>query len=539
MTQDHSRELAPNGPSSPSVTSRLAERTLAERATRSDAPALTGRTLIVGPGGFSTIGEAVASAQDGSTVLVRPGTYRESVAIDRAITLAGDGDRDAIVVLSDDAPCLIVGGQTARIAHLTVRGGGACDEWGGKAAILVSGGSPILDGLVLAESHGIRITKGASPTIHGCVVRDGPRAGIWAQLSTGIIEDNDIFGNALFGIVVRGTGSAPLVRANRVRENDGGVWVSAGASPVIEDNDIYCNITRGIWVDCTAPQIRANRIRGGRRYGIVVSGFAAGRIEANDIFGNAGDGIAITDLGGRAVIRANRIRDNGGMGIRVHSRAAGTIENNEFTGNAGGAIAIEKGATPFLFGNTTADAVQDPVRPMTKDRSRAIVPQSPGSLSVTSRLAQRTLAERVACDRSAITVLVVDDIQETRDRITRWLSFESSIQVVGEAVTGIEALELAHSLRPKVVLMGYGMTEMDGLTATEILLERMLEVAVIVMSIQDDGYYISRAFRAGARGYLLKPFSHDELTTAIRDAPTTHTPTIRGYGTECSPGDAT
>ena len=539
MTQDHSRELAPNGPSSPSVTSRLAERTLAERATRSDAPALTGRTLIVGPGGYSTIGEAVASAQDGSTVLVRPGTYRESVAIDRAITLAGDGDRDAIVVLSDDSPCLIVGRKTTRVAHLTVRGGGACDELGGKAAVLVSGGSPLLEGLILAESYGIRVMKGASPSIHGCVVRDGPRAGIWAQLSTGIIEDNDIFGNALFGIVVWGTGSAPLVRANRIRQNDGGVWVAAGASPVIEDNDVYCNVARGIWVDETAPQIRANRIHGGRRYGIVVSGRAAGTIEANDIFGNAGDGIAITDMNGSTVIQANRIHDNEGVGIRVHSRASGTIENNEFTGNAGGAIAIEKGATPFLFGNTPADAVHDPVRPMTKDRSRAIVPQSPGSLSVTSRLVERTLAERVACDRSAIRVLVVDDMREWRDRIVKLLGFQSGIEVVGVGATGIDALELAPRLRPDVVLMSHWMFEMFGSTATEILLERMPEVAVIVMSLGDHEYFISRALRAGARGYLVVPFTDDDLTTAIREALTTHPPTIRGHGRERRPRDAT
>jgi hypothetical protein len=84
MSEDHLRELAPHGPDSVLVTSRLAERTLAERATRSHALTLNGRTTIVGPGGYSTIGDAVASAQDGDTVLVRPGTYPESVTITRA-----------------------------------------------------------------------------------------------------------------------------------------------------------------------------------------------------------------------------------------------------------------------------------------------------------------------------------------------------------------------------------------------------------------------------------------------------------------------
>jgi pilus assembly protein CpaE len=175
---------------------------------------------------------------------------------------------------------------------------------------------------------------------------------------------------------------------------------------------------------------------------------------------------------------------------------------------------------------------------MTKDRTRALVPQSPGSLSVTSRLAARTLADRIARARSAITVLIVDDIPETRDHLTKLLGFESDIEVVGVAVTGIEALELAHRLNPDVVLMDHHMPEMDGLTATEILLERMPEVAVVMMSIQFDSYYTSRAFRAGAREYLVKPFSSDELMTAIRDARTTNTPRIRGYGAEPSPGGA-
>lgn len=82
------------------------------------------------------------------------------------------------------------------------------------------------------------------------------------------------------------------------------------------------------------------------------------------------------------------------------------------------------------------------------------------------------------------------------------------------------------------------MPEMSGLTATEILLERMPEVAVVMMSIWGEGDYISRAFRAGARQYLVKPFSSDELMTAIRDVRTKHTPTIRGYRRGRSPGNA-
>jgi DNA-binding NarL/FixJ family response regulator len=165
---------------------------------------------------------------------------------------------------------------------------------------------------------------------------------------------------------------------------------------------------------------------------------------------------------------------------------------------------------------------------MTEERSRAVAPHSPGSLSVTSRLAERTLADRAARNPHAITVLIVDDIPETRDHLTKLLGFEPDMLVVGAASTGIEGLELAHRLRPDVVLMDLIMPEMSGLTAMEILLERMPEVAVVMMSVQDDADYIRRAFRSGARKYLVKPFSSDDLTTAIRDARTHHAPERSG-----------
>ena len=172
---------------------------------------------------------------------------------------------------------------------------------------------------------------------------------------------------------------------------------------------------------------------------------------------------------------------------------------------------------------------------MTEGRSRAIEPQSSGSLSLPSRLAARTLSERAARVRSAIKVLVVDDISETRDYLRRLLDFESDIEVIGVAATGIEALELAHRLNPDVVLMDIMMPEMDGVTATKILVEQTPEIAVVMMSVQDHGDYISRAFDAGARGYLVKPFRWDDLVSAIADAQKKSPPWIRGYGTGWHP----
>jgi pilus assembly protein CpaE len=167
---------------------------------------------------------------------------------------------------------------------------------------------------------------------------------------------------------------------------------------------------------------------------------------------------------------------------------------------------------------------------MSESRFRGIEPQAPTSLSLPSRLAARTLAERAVRAQSRIKVLVVDDIRETGDYLTKILSIESDIEMVGVARTGIEALERARHVNPDVVLMDIMMPEMDGLTATAILLDQLPEITVVMMSVQGDTDYMSRAFRAGARGYLVKPFSLDDLMTAVRDARKASPPWIRGYG---------
>lgn len=99
MTDD--RTLVTRGPTALGADSRLAARTLADRAEQERRTlVVVARTLVVGPGDYATIGEAVAVARDGDTVLVRPGQYEESVTLEgKSITIQGDGDRDEIVVI--------------------------------------------------------------------------------------------------------------------------------------------------------------------------------------------------------------------------------------------------------------------------------------------------------------------------------------------------------------------------------------------------------------------------------------------------------
>ena len=115
-----------------------------------------------------------------------------------------------------------------------------------------------------------------------------------------------------------------------------------------------------------------------------------------------------------------------------------------------------------------------------------------------------------------IRVLVVDDIPETRDHLTKLLGFESDIDVVGAAASGREALEMAARLIPDVVLMDINMPDMDGIAATEQLASVVPGAAVVMMSVQGEADYLRRSMLAGAREFLVKPFSSDELTASIR-----------------------
>lgn len=119
---------------------------------------------------------------------------------------------------------------------------------------------------------------------------------------------------------------------------------------------------------------------------------------------------------------------------------------------------------------------------------------------------------------NSIRVLIVDDFAETRENIRKLLQFESDIEVVGAARNGQEALQLASELDPDVVLMDINMPDMDGIVATETMLRQVPHAQIIILSVQSEGDYVRRAMRAGARDFIAKPPSGDELVAAIRSS---------------------
>ncbi len=119
-------------------------------------------------------------------------------------------------------------------------------------------------------------------------------------------------------------------------------------------------------------------------------------------------------------------------------------------------------------------------------------------------------------DDKRIRVLIVDDVAETRDNLKKLLYFEDDIEVVGTASNGREGIEQAAALHPDVVLMDINMPGMDGISASEQISATAPDVQVIMMSVQGESDYLRRSMLAGAREFLIKPFSSEELATSIR-----------------------
>ena len=132
----------------------------------------------------------------------------------------------------------------------------------------------------------------------------------------------------------------------------------------------------------------------------------------------------------------------------------------------------------------------------------------------------------------SITVLLVDDHQLVRRGFRRILEDDPEIEVIGEAGTGVDAIEMASKLAPRVVVMDMSMPGLDGAQATREILKKAPSTAVLILSMYSESNYIRNAFDAGAKGYLLKNAIEVDLTAAVKTIAAG-----KRYASGLSPGD--
>ena len=221
------------------------------------------RRLVVdasGSGDYTTIASAYANAKPGEIIVVRPGTYRESLTIRSDVRIVGEGGRSKVIV--EGAPGANVFdflGGSATLTGLTIRivGTGPADKgWG---AIAVTGGTPVIEDCDLTSSAGPAVYilgAGANPTIRNCTMRDSRGSGVLVyDQGQGIIELCLISGNGLAGVAIR-TGGNPTVRDCEIRDGKSvGVYVFDQGQGTFTGNTLTGN-ARGAWdIGSTAGRV--------------------------------------------------------------------------------------------------------------------------------------------------------------------------------------------------------------------------------------------------------------------------------------------
>jgi DNA-binding NarL/FixJ family response regulator len=130
-----------------------------------------------------------------------------------------------------------------------------------------------------------------------------------------------------------------------------------------------------------------------------------------------------------------------------------------------------------------------------------------------------------------IRILVADDHPMLREGLVAVLSTQPDFDIIGEAADGAEVVRLAEALRPDVILLDLEMPDVDGVAALEGLRDAVSEARAIVFTAYDTDERILRSLRAGARGYLLKGASRQEIFDAVR--------TVHAGGSLLEPGVTT
>ena len=207
-----------------------------------------------GSGDYRTIASAILGARPQDTIVLRPGTYKESLTIRNDVQIVGEGGRSKVIV--EGAPVANVFdflSGSATLTGLTIRivGTGPADT--GTGAIAVRGGTPVIEDCDLTSSAGAAVYilgAGANPVIRNCTMRNSRDSGVFVyEQGRGTIERCVIAGNAHAGVAIK-TGGNPTVRDCEIRGNGydeyEGVWVYEQGQGRFIGNTLTGN-DRGAW----------------------------------------------------------------------------------------------------------------------------------------------------------------------------------------------------------------------------------------------------------------------------------------------------
>ncbi len=277
------------------------------------------------PRDHKTIQAAIDAAAPGDTVLVAPGTYRETIKLKEKVTLksAGDDARGAVGLKRAEAVIIDGGGAQAKAAAVTLAEGSTLDGFTITRVGLFD--QKEYDKHYATQGEDLPDERGAAGAAHITAVSV---PNVTATIKHCIVHDNGYTGIGSFG-----NGNKSWVYQNIVYRNmGGGIGTAEGATPTVEGNRCYNNLRGGI---------------GNRK--------SAAIIINNECFDNVRAGIGIRE-GAKPIVRGNKCYKNrrAGIGCRME-RTAPLIEDNDCYQNAMAGIGCRDGATPFILNNRCYD----------------------------------------------------------------------------------------------------------------------------------------------------------------------------------------
>lgn len=329
--------------------------------------------LIVAPGGKAdhrTIATAVAAAPPGARLLVRPGTYDESIEVERDLEIAADGPPGSVVIRAPEA-CLTIGGGTLTLRGLTIRQVEAGPGRFGRllrpiptaepsvpksvppavAAVVLKMGHLMIDGCTISAATGLAIgaAGSASPTtserrldVRGSHIHR-VTGGIAAIGGThAIIEDTEFSEWVFDAIWSKGPDSRVEVRGCRFHDGGGqAVYLDAGATGIVEESEIVgTNAAIFVADPDTEALIRGNTISGCAGFGIGISGGGRAALDENSVI-DSGIGIRAMEVGSRIEATGGRLSGNV-QGLFVSDRAHLSADHLEISGSDIGAVATDR-----------------------------------------------------------------------------------------------------------------------------------------------------------------------------------------------------
>jgi parallel beta-helix repeat protein len=289
------------------------------KLTKAKNEAKKNQPLVVGPGGYSTIAQAIKAAPEGATITIKPGTYKESIKLTKRITLKGASPASCFIQ-SNKGPALVVS-SNATVSGLTFSNKSPVQS----STIFIPKGSPKISYCEITNdtpakppqwSAAIEI-GGGSPTINKCTIKEAKGMGIIITGGSPTIKNNTVRNCSIYGVWFNGSCSAKLLNNTVIGNLKSGVGVKNNANPTISGNQISNSGENGILIYSNGKgTYNNNKVSSNKLSGIDVWEAQPAAISGNSINNNKKDGIQVRGNKTVAKIGKNTIQGNRGKDIR-------------------------------------------------------------------------------------------------------------------------------------------------------------------------------------------------------------------------------